>query len=157
MRDNIFVTILDMKGKTKDNLQACKDLQEMGLKHTLHPFTAENGKIYMLPTCHTMSNEDKTSFLKVLRDVRVCDGYLSNIFRCVRLKERMIMGLKSHESHVLIQQLLPITLRGSLLDNVVKPLFDMYALFRGICLTTLTLDDLNQLQNDVCVTLCRMK
>jgi hypothetical protein len=64
--DNIFGTILDIKGKTKDNLEARKNLCKMGLKHTLHAFTAENGKIYMPPTCHTMSNEDKTSFLKVL-------------------------------------------------------------------------------------------
>jgi hypothetical protein len=50
--DNIFGTILDMKGKTKDNLEACKDLQEMGLKRTLHPFIVENEKIYMLAkTC----------------------------------------------------------------------------------------------------------
>jgi hypothetical protein len=40
--------------------------------------------------------------------VRVSDGYASNIFRCVRLKNRMITGLKSNDSHILMQQLLPI-------------------------------------------------
>jgi hypothetical protein len=69
--DNILGTILDIKGKTKDNLQAHKDLQEMGLRPKLHPYTADDGKMYMPPACHTMSNEDKTAFLKVLRDVRV--------------------------------------------------------------------------------------
>jgi hypothetical protein len=64
--DNILGTILDIKGKTKDNLDARKDLYEMGLRYTLHPFTVENEKIYMPPTCHTISNEDKISFLKVL-------------------------------------------------------------------------------------------
>ena len=37
--DNILSTLLDIKGKTKDNLIAYKDLQEMGLRPTLHPFT----------------------------------------------------------------------------------------------------------------------
>jgi hypothetical protein len=64
--DNILGTILDIKGKTKDNLEAHKDLYEMGLRHTLHPFTAKNEKIYMPAACHTISNEDKISFLKVL-------------------------------------------------------------------------------------------
>jgi hypothetical protein len=69
--DNILGTILDIKGKKKKKKKAHKDLSEMSLRHTLHPFIAENGKIYMLPTCHMMSNEDKTCFLKVLQDVRV--------------------------------------------------------------------------------------
>jgi hypothetical protein len=81
--DNILGTILDMEGKTKDNFEARRDLQEMGLRRTLHPYTTENGTIYMLTACYTMSKEDKTRFLKVLLDVRVPDGYASNISRCV--------------------------------------------------------------------------
>jgi hypothetical protein len=37
--------------------------------------------------------------------MRVPDGYASNISHCVRLKERMISGLKSHDSYVLMRQL----------------------------------------------------
>jgi hypothetical protein len=48
-------------------------------------------------------------------------------------------GLKSHDNHVLMQQLLPIALRGSNLpSNVVKVLVNMSTFFRGICETTLT-------------------
>jgi hypothetical protein len=39
--DNILGTILDIKGKTKDNIEAQNDLQEMGLRPKLYPFTAE--------------------------------------------------------------------------------------------------------------------
>jgi hypothetical protein len=42
--DNILGTLLDIKGKTKDNFEARKDLQEMSLRPTLHPFT-RNGKL----------------------------------------------------------------------------------------------------------------
>jgi hypothetical protein len=78
--DNILNTILDNKEKTKDNLEALKDLQEIGLRLTLHPYTTEDGKTYMRVACHTMSKNDKTYFLKVLQNVRVSDGYISNIF-----------------------------------------------------------------------------
>jgi hypothetical protein len=63
--DNILGTLLNIKGKTKDNLETHKDLQEMGLIPMLHPFTKENGIIYMLLSCHMMALEDKTNFLKV--------------------------------------------------------------------------------------------
>jgi hypothetical protein len=67
-------------------------------------------------------------------------------------------GLKSHDNHVLIQQFLPIALRGSNLPSyMVRPLVDMSTFFRGICLTTLTLEDLNRFENDICITLCKME
>ncbi|XP_059456599.1 uncharacterized protein LOC132186630 [Corylus avellana] len=56
--DNIIGTLLGIKGKTKDNLEARKDLQEMGLRPKLHLFTKDE-IIYMPPAYHTMSNEDK--------------------------------------------------------------------------------------------------
>jgi hypothetical protein len=64
--DNILGTILNIKGKTKDNLAAWLDLQEMGLRPKLHLFTAANGKTYIPAACHTVSREDKENFLKVL-------------------------------------------------------------------------------------------
>jgi hypothetical protein len=101
--DNILGTILDIKGKTKDNLQVRKNLQEMGLRPKLHPYMGDDGKMYLPPACHTMSNKDKTTFLKVLQDVRVPNGYASNIFRCVRMKDSTMSGLKSHDNHILMQ------------------------------------------------------
>jgi hypothetical protein len=123
--DNILGTILDIEGKTNDNLAARLDLQEIGLRPKLHSLTAANGKTYMPTACHTMSKEDKENFLKVLRNVRVPDGYSSHISRCVRLKECMISGLKSHDSHLLMQQLLLIALCQSLPDKVVRPLVEI--------------------------------
>jgi hypothetical protein len=155
--DNILGTILDIKGKTKDNLVARLDLQEIGLRPKLHSFTAANGKTYMSAACHTMSREDKENFLKVLRNVRVPDGYASNILRCVRLKDRTISRLKSHDSHILMQQLLLIALRQSLPDKVVRPLVEISAFFRGICSTKLTQEEMDRLQGDVCITLCKLE
>lgn len=143
--DNILGTILDIKAKTKDNLEAWLDLQEMGLRPKFHPYTAANGKTYIPAACHTMSREGKENFLKVLQNVRVPDKYASNISRCVRLKDHTIFGLKSHDSHILMQQLLPIALRKSLLDKVVRPLVEISAFFRGICSTKLSQEDMNRL------------
>jgi hypothetical protein len=141
--DNILGTILYIKGKTKDNLRARQDLKEMGLRPKLHPYTAIDGKTYMPAACHTMSKDNKTHFLRVFRNVRVPDGYASNVSCCVRLKERTISGLKSHDSHVLMQQLLLIALLESLPDKVVQPFVELSSFFRGICSTKLTQDDMD--------------
>jgi len=64
--DSILGTILDIKGKTKDDLVACQDLQEMGLRNKQHPYSADDGRTYLPVACHTISKDDKTHFLKVL-------------------------------------------------------------------------------------------
>jgi hypothetical protein len=76
----------------------------------------------------------KTHFLKVFRNVRVLDRYALIISRCVRLKDCTISSLKSHYNHVMMQQLLPIALRGSL-----------------------TQEDMDRLERGICVTLCKME
>jgi hypothetical protein len=139
--ENIIGTLLNIKEKTKDNFKARQDLQEMGLRHELHPYTDKNGKTYMPAACYTMSNENKNNFLQVLKDVRVPDGYASNISRCVR--ERNLVGLKSHDHHIIMQQLLPIALRGNLPNNVVGPIVELSTFFRGICSTTSTQEDMD--------------
>jgi hypothetical protein len=59
--DNILGTILDIKGKTKDNLQARQDLQEIGLIPKLHSYIDNDWRMYLPSACHTMSTEDKTA------------------------------------------------------------------------------------------------
>jgi hypothetical protein len=129
----------------------------MGLRPNLNPYTGDDGKTYMPVACHTMSNEEKTIFMKVIQNLRVPDGYASNVSRCVRLKERTISGLKSYDSHVIMQQLLPIALRRSLPDNVVRSLVEMSTFFKGLCSKNLSQKDIDRLEGDICVTLCKME
>jgi hypothetical protein len=74
------------------------------------------------------------------------------------MNDRMMSSLKSHDNHVLMQQLLPIALRGSKLpNNVIKVMVDMSTFFKGICEMTLTPKALDRLQEHVCMNLCLME
>jgi len=119
----------------------------MDLRKTLHPFTNESGKTYLHAACHTIN------FSKVIKNVRVPDGYGSNVSRYVNLKARTIVGLKSHDNHILMQQFLPIALRGCLEKKVVKPLIELSAFFRGICSKTLTKEDLARHEAEIPIIL----
>jgi hypothetical protein len=145
-----------MNGKTKDNLEARQDLRKMNLRPELHPFTAKKGKTLLPAVCFTMTKKEKTDFLQVLHDVRVPDGYSSNVSRCVKLKECTIGGLKSHDNHIIMQQLMPIALRGTLSDDVVRPLIELCGFFRDICSKTLRVEDLDRLENQIPIILCKL-
>jgi hypothetical protein len=155
--DNILGTLLDMSSKTKDNHEARQDLRKMKLRPELHPFITKNGKILLLAACFTMTKKEKTDFLQVFHDVRVPDGYSSNVSRCVKLKECTVGGLKSHENHIIKQQLMLIALRGNLPDDVVRPLIELCGFFRDICSKTLRVEDLDCLENQIPIILCKLE
>ena len=74
------------------------------------------------------------------------------------MNDHTLSGLKNHENYVIMQQLLPIALRGSKLPNkVMKVMVDMSTFFKGIHEMTLTLEALDRLQEHVCMTLCLME
>ncbi|GKC72538.1 hypothetical protein Tco_1118421 [Tanacetum coccineum] len=79
--DNLIGTLLNLDGKTKDNENARKDLMEIGIRHELHLINRPNKKSYMPLACYTMTNAEKSNFLQVLKDLKVPDGYSSNISR----------------------------------------------------------------------------
>ncbi|XP_027922753.1 uncharacterized protein LOC114180648 [Vigna unguiculata] len=85
------------------------------------------------------------------------DGYSSNISRCVDVKQSKLGGLKSHDSHVLMEQLLPLAMRKTLPKEVCSVLIDLCSFFKHLCNKVLKVDELNQLQNRVVLTLCHME
>ncbi|XP_030946005.1 uncharacterized protein LOC115970519 [Quercus lobata] len=155
--DNILGTLLNVKDWTKDNYKARLDLAEMGIRRELHLQRKDHDKYMIPPACFHMTALEKDGFLQVLRDVKVPDGYASNISRRVNLKERKISGLKSHDNHILMQQLLPIALRGSLPSHVIRPLMKLACFFRKICSKTLTALDIASAEADIAVTLCELE
>ena len=74
--DNILWTILGVQGKSKDGVNARRDLEQMGLRKPLHLQLRESNKAYMPPAQYTMSKDEKDVFLSVLKGVKVPDGVL---------------------------------------------------------------------------------
>ena len=108
--NNIMGTLLNVAKKAKDNLKTRFDLQDMGIRSELHSEECGNDKWSMPHACFTMTTSKKYSFLEVLEGVRVPNDYASNVLHCVKLKERKIIGLKSHDNHILMQQLFLIAI-----------------------------------------------
>jgi len=116
--DSIIGTLLNIKGKTKDGINNRKDLVEMGVRLELQP-QPHGKRTYLPPTYHTLLKSEKISFCNCLRGVKVPQGYSSNIKSLVSMEDLKLMGLKSHDCHVLMQDLLPVTILG-ILPKIVR-------------------------------------
>ncbi|KAM3386984.1 hypothetical protein ACQJBY_010090 [Aegilops geniculata] len=155
--DNIIGTLLNLDGKSKDNVQARQDLEDMNIRGDLHPQKKPSGKYYLPPAIFTMSKNEKQLFCKVIHSIKVPDGYCGNISKCVNFTEGKISGLKTHDCHVLLHQFLPIAARGILPDDVTAVLFELSSYFRGICSKVLHVDELDRLEERIKLTLCKME
>ena len=100
--DNIIGTLLNLDGKIKDNLKACQDLKDIGIRSELHLEKIGNDQTCMPHACYHMNASEKNCFLQVFKDVRVPNCYSSNISCCIKLKERRISGIKIHDNHILM-------------------------------------------------------
>lgn len=99
----------------------------------------------------------KEMFCKVLKKIKVPDGYSTNISRCIQLKPPKIYGLKSHENHILIQQLLPIALRKTLYKVVQYQLIRLCWYFRLLCSKEIYPDDVIKLEMDISLILFQLE
>nr|XP_027192948.1 uncharacterized protein LOC101493685 [Cicer arietinum] len=130
----------------------------MGIRSMLHPQPSPNITTTRLPrACYQMTNKEKESFLSILKNVKTPDECSSNIPRCVHVKQHKMFGLKSYDCHVLMQELLPVALRGSLPDKVTSVLVDLCNFFKQICSKVLNVEFLSQLESQIVITLCQLE
>lgn len=154
--ESIIGTLLNVKGKSKDGLKARKDLEEMGIRQKLH--VENKGTHFYLPSAsHTLSKVEKQIFCSRLHDLKLPDGYSSNIANCVSLEECKLIGLKSHDCHVLMQQLLSVALRGLLPEGPRNAIFRLCTFFNQICQRVIDRNKLELLEEDVAETLCMLE
>ncbi|XP_062075977.1 uncharacterized protein LOC133780117 [Humulus lupulus] len=154
--ESICNTLLDVAGKSKDGLKARLDLQHMGIRSALHP--QEKGTRTYLPTVlHTLSKLEKELFCKRLFSLKVPDGYSSNIRNFVSMEQCKLMGLKSHDCHILMKQLLPVAIKGLMPLGPRDAIIRLCIFFNQICQRVLDRESIMALENDVIETLCLLE
>ena len=100
-----------------------------------------------------MSPDDREAFCQVLKDVKFPDGYASDMRRNVQVKEKKIIGLKSHDNHILLQHLLPIAVRNILPERVSAALIRVSNFFKKIYSPTIHISDMQKLEAEIAETL----
>lgn len=154
--DNLLGTLLNMD-KSRDDENVRRAMQQLGVRSHLWLQPRPNKDPYLPPASYSMSIEEKDRFLKVLQNLEVPDGYGSNLSRCVNIKKRKLLNLKSHDNHVLMQDILPVALRVSRATKVIDLLSDLSSFFKYLCSTFLDPNELDDAQSRIILTRCEME
>ncbi|PKA66601.1 hypothetical protein AXF42_Ash003256 [Apostasia shenzhenica] len=153
---SIIGILLNAIGKSKDSINARLDMVSMGIRQQLAP------KVYgsrtCLPhACYTFTKEEKKRFCKVLYELKVSDGYSSNLKSHVNLRELKLINLKSHDCYLLMQQLLPVAIRGSLDAKLQSAITRLCFFFNSLCAKTIDPLKLDALQVCIIETICELE
>jgi hypothetical protein len=73
---------------------------------------AKRNDYYCPPSCFTLSEPELHRFFSVLLGVKLPTGYGGKISRYLDETKKSFFGMKSHDCHVLMMQILPVSLRG---------------------------------------------
>jgi len=154
--ESLIATLLNIPGKSKDGLNARLDLVSMGIRTELGPIM-KGKRTYLPPAAYTLSRKEKVEFCQFLQGVKVPEGYSSNIKNLVSMKDLKLIGLKSHDCHVLMEHFLPIGIRSILPKKVRETITKLCFFFKAICSKVIDAEKLPSLQREIVLTLCELE
>ncbi|XP_074377850.1 uncharacterized protein LOC141719377 [Apium graveolens] len=154
--DNLMGTLLNMRHKSKDSEASRRDMLDMGVRADLAPQVGEK-KTYLPSSIFTLSKAEKRTILSSFLNMKLSYGHVSNIKNYVSMADLKIYGLKSHDCHILLQQLLPVAIRSVLPKHVRVTIIRLCFFFNSLCSKVVDVSKLDKVQSDVILTLCELE
>jgi hypothetical protein len=158
--ESLFHTVLNIPGKSKDNVKARVDVQKLCDREKLHMQPpAGRRKNWFKPHANFCLDVDqrKEAFRWLKYVVMFPDGYCSNISKGVNLATGKVTGLKSHDYHIWIERLMPVMVRGYLPEKVWRVLAELSHFFRTLCAKQICPSVIAKLQKQVPELLCNLE
>ena len=95
--DNIINTVIDVKGKIKDNVKARLDLAEHCRQPELELQVSTNGKVVKPKANYAFTLEYKKALCEWVKEFEMPYGYTSYMSNCVDMSNATLSGMKSHD------------------------------------------------------------
>ena len=152
--ENVFNTVMQVEGKTKDNEKAREDLKVLCRR----PELEKNEATRKFPkACYTLDKPSKQILCEWVKNLKFPDGYASNMARCVDTRKHKLFGMKSHDCHVFMQRLIPIAFCELLPTNVWQALTELSLFFKGLTSTTIKVEDMEILERDIPIIIWKLE
>ena len=150
---NISANILKHVFGDNDNEEIRRDMEQAGVMRDLWLRPRPNTDSYIMPRApYVLSESERRSFLRVVAATSTPTGFSSTLQKLAR-KDRLA-GMKSHDHHVLLQQIMPAALRGSLQSGPRNAVIRMGTVFQRICSKVIDPMELPGLMDYAAETLC---
>ena len=163
--ESLLGTLSNMPEKTKDGAKARYDLKWLGDRADLYGPDSDDddddadqtegtqgrrkrvkkNTVVLPATCFTMSPEELEQFYMCLLGVKFPHGYAGQIRRYLDGTKKRFSGMKSHDCHVLLTQILPVAIQGIMDEHVRDTLLALCNFFDVINRKTISVKQLDRL------------
>ena len=114
-------------------------------------------RFFIPPACYSLLDEEKKSFCGWFKIIKFHDAYTSNVWWCVSNNDSNISGMKSYDSHVMMQYLLLMIMHGYLGGDIQTALIELGVFFRELCYQKLKINLLERSEKDIVLILCKLE
>ena len=138
----------------KDTPAVRADIQARGIRPHLHlqPCGPNGDQLHMPSASYVLSAADKAKVLRVLKNLRTPTHYVSALHK--KISKGKLSGLKSHDFHVLLEEILPLCYRRISNRALTGATVRLSRLFRKLCAKSVNRHDRAQLKADAAATMC---
>jgi hypothetical protein len=154
--ENSFNTVIDVKGKTKENIKARLDVALFCNRQNMKLVYNES-RVAKPRASFVLEKNAQLLVYKWLKSMRFLDGHASNILRLVNMEECRLYGMKSHDCHVFMQTLIPLAFRDLLPKGIWDALTEISNFFRDLYSNKLNVDHIERLEMNIVETLCKLE
>ena len=156
-KKNVCENILKTLMGEKDSAAVRLDMQRMGIRPHLwlEQGDPNQQRLWLPDAPYVLFVVDRREFMDTLRSIKTPSGYVSTLHS--RISEGKLRGLKSHDYHVLMQQIMPVCLRNVGDAQVVGAIMRVSRIFQRLCAKVVDPVRRQQLQEDVAETLSTLE
>jgi hypothetical protein len=148
--ENMIKTIWGIK----DTLKVLLDLQEENIRSHLHLVPGRRTGCLILPTTpYVLKREEKKIFVGIIQGLKTPIHYVGQLAKRVAM-DGDLKGLKSHDYHVLMQQVLPLCVRTLLPKDVRMAIIRVCCVFARLCAKFIDPSTMTKLFDETSLTMC---
>jgi hypothetical protein len=108
-------------------------MKEANVRPKLHPMDDGGNGLTLLPAApYVISKLEKTMFIKNIRELKAPSNYVGQLSKKITVDGKL-QGLKSHNYHISMQQIMPLCLRTLLPKEVQVTIVRISGVFTCFC------------------------
>ena len=151
--ENMIRTIFGEKDTVKVRMDM--ELQNVNRHLWLQQHPSRAGVLVRPLAPYVLRTHELQTFLTIVSKLKVPSGYAASFKKHVQKKK--LGGMKSHDYHVLMQQILPLCVRTLMDEGPRMTIMRLSRVFRRICGKVWDPSQSQTLKSDVALTLCMME
>ena len=103
-----------------------------------------------------LSKVEKAKFIKTIRNLKTPSNYVGQLSKRITV-DGDLRGLKSHDYHIMMQQILPLCVRTLLPKEVRATIIRISRIFQRLCAKSVDPSTMEDLMEETAVTMCMME